>query len=277
MTDTTIVAVPPAQAQSYVDWGPIIGGALVASALSFVLFSFGSAAGIASVSPYSWNNPSATTMSVVAVAWFVVVMIGSFLLGGYFAGRLRRPTGEGGSSERETRDGAHGLIVWALGLLLGAWLAFGLAGATLKGAAATAGAAGGAAAAGMSSDRVTGYIDNMLRTAPRPADAQGRGEDPRAEIGRILSASASRGSVTTEDRTYIAQLVAARTGLSEEEARRRVDTAIEEAKKAADTARKMAAILAFLIGASSLFAAGAAYWGATAGGQHRDEAMMLRA
>jgi hypothetical protein len=278
MTDTTIVAVPPAQAQSYVDWGPIIGGALLTSALSFVLFSFGSAAGIASVSPYSWNNPSATTMSVVAVAWFVVVMIGSFLLGGYFAGRLRRPAGDAGASERETRDGAHGLIVWALGLLLGAWLAFLIAGAALRATATAAGAAGGAAAASMPSDRIAGYIDNMLRTAPRPADAQGAGraEDPRAEISRIMTSSIARGSISAEDRTYVVQLVAARTGLSEDEVRRRVDAAIEEAKSAANAARKMAAILAFLIGASSLFAAGAAYWGATAGGRHRDEAMMLR-
>ena len=47
MTDTTIVAVPPGQNPSIIDWGPIVGGTLVASALSFVLFSFGSAAGVA--------------------------------------------------------------------------------------------------------------------------------------------------------------------------------------------------------------------------------------
>jgi hypothetical protein len=67
------------------------------------------------VSPYSWNNPSATTLSIIAVAWFVIVMIGSFLVGGYFAGRFRTPI-ELRSAEREIRDGAHGLLVWALDL-----------------------------------------------------------------------------------------------------------------------------------------------------------------
>jgi hypothetical protein len=276
MTDTTIVAVPPAPATSYVDWGSVIGGALVASALSFILFAFGSAAGVGSVSPYSASNPSVTTLSLIATAWFVIVMIGSFLVGGYFAGRFRRPYAEGVSDERETRDGAHGLLVWALGLVVGVALAFMVAGATARNVATAAGQAGGVAASSISADQMNGYIDTMLRAGPQ-ATGQQRADDPRAEIGRILSASMARGEVTAEDRTYIARLVAARAGIPEDEARRRVDAAIEQAKQAADKARKAAAILAFLIGAASLLAAGAAYWGATAGGQHRDEAIMAEA
>lgn len=290
MSDTTIVAMPPAPpaASSYVAWGPVVGGALVACALSFVLFAFGSAAGVASVSPYSTNNPSITTLSIVSVAWVLVVMIGSFLAGGYISGRLRRPTGEGGRSEHELRDGAHGLLVWALGLVLGVTLGFMVAGATVRGAAtvaaqaggAAAGVAGSAAAANLSGDRINELADSMLRAAPRPGEAPTRGEDSRAEVVRIMTASLRRGDVSNEDRTYLAQVVAARAGIPEDEARRRVDAtidqakqAMEQAKQAADKARKAAAILAFLLGAASLLAAGAAYWGATMGGQHRDEGM----
>jgi hypothetical protein len=50
-------------------------------------------------------------------------MIGSFLIGGYFAGRFRTPI-ELRSAEREIRDGALGLLVWALGLAVGLALAF---------------------------------------------------------------------------------------------------------------------------------------------------------
>jgi hypothetical protein len=50
-------------------------------------------------------------------------MIGSFLVGGYFAGRFRTPI-ELRSAEREIRDGAHGLLVWALRLAVGLALAF---------------------------------------------------------------------------------------------------------------------------------------------------------
>ena len=57
MSDTTTVVSVPSDRTTNFDWGAVLGGALLSSALSFVLFSFGSAAGVASVSPYSWNNP----------------------------------------------------------------------------------------------------------------------------------------------------------------------------------------------------------------------------
>jgi hypothetical protein len=240
---------------------------LVASALSFVLLAFGSAAGFASVSPYSWNNPSGTTMSVIGVAWFVVVMIGSFLVGGYFAGRFRRPAEMTTVDEAEIRDGGHGLLVWALGLTIGIALAFMAAAGTARTIAGAVGPAAGAAAQSVSTDSVSHISDVLLRSAQPNADT-----DPRAEITRVLGASASRGEVTGEDRAYLARVVAARTAIPEDEARKRVGTAIEQVKAAADKARKAAAVLAFLIGAASLFAAGAAYWGATMGGQHRREA-----
>ena len=124
MTDTTVVALPSDRTTNF-DWGAIIGGALIGSALSFVLFSFGTAAGVASVSPYSWNNPSATTLTIIGVAWFSVVMMGSFLVGGYFAGRYRRPGGGSVSpDETRARDGAHGLLMWAVSLLLGLGMAY---------------------------------------------------------------------------------------------------------------------------------------------------------
>ena len=277
MADTTILAVPPVPASSIIDWGPIIGGALVASALSFILFAFGSAGGVASVSPYSWNNPSVTTLSIIAVAWFVIVMIGSFLAGGYFAGRFRRPSGEAPRAEREIRDGAHGLMVWALGLVVGVSLAAMAASATARNVATAAGTAAGAAAGNTSADRLGTIMDTMLRPAPAAAGTPAApAADPRAEISRVLSVSWSRGEISGDDRAYLARLVASRTGIPEEEARRRVETAIEQAKQAANQARKMAAILAFLIGAASILAAGAAWWGATAGGQHRDEALLGR-
>jgi hypothetical protein len=267
MTDTTVVAVAPEQAHSHIQWGPVIGGAFVASALSFILFAFGASAGFAAVSPYSWSNPSGTTMSIIGIAWFVIVMIGSFLAGGFFAGRFRRPTDLTTVQEGEMRDGAHGLLVWALGMAIGIALAFMAAAGTTATIASAIGPAAGAAAQNVSSDSINRVADTMLRSAQPNANA-----DPRAEITRVLSASASRGEVTDEDRAYLARVVAARAGIPEDEARKRVDSAIEQAKAAADKARKAAAILAFLIGATSLFSAGAACWGATMGGQNRREA-----
>jgi hypothetical protein len=269
MTDTTTVVAMPGDRSTNFDWGAIIGGAIIASALSLVLFAFGSAAGVASVSPYSWNNPSGTTLTIVGAAYVSVVMIGSFLIGGYFAGRYRRPAGAAASvEERRSRDGAHGLLMWALALLVGFGIAYWTAAGAVSGAAS---AAGGAAAIATRSDGVTAAIDRMLRMGPVEPAGTAVPQNPRAEIARVLTTNAlTRGQITSEDRDYIARLVAAEARIPPEESRKRVDATIERAKEAANTARKTAAGIAFLVGALSMFAAGAAYWAAMAGGRERD-------
>lgn len=270
MTDTTTVVAMPNDRTTNFDWGAIIGGALIATALSFVLFAFGSAAGVASVSPYSWNNPSGMTLTIVGAAYVSVVMIGSFLVGGYFAGRYRRPSGAAASiEERQSRDGAHGLLMWALALLIGVAVAYWSTTAVVSGVTS---AAGGAVAGAARTDAVSTAIDRMMRPGTaEPAAAAASPRDSRAEIARVITTNAlTRGEISNEDRDYVARLVAAETRLSPEEARKRVDTTIEQAKQAADTARKAAAGIAFLIGALSMFAAGAAYWAAMAGGRERD-------
>ena len=80
------------------------------------------------------------------------------------------------------------------------------------------------------------------------------------------------------DRTYLDQLVASRTGLSEADAKARVDAvlkSVDDAKaaaaKAAETARKTSATIA-LFGALSLLIGGfIAGVGAAIGGRQRDE------
>ena len=47
--------------------------------------------------------------------------VGSFALGGYLAGRVRS-SWKAASDEVEFRDGTHGLIAWAIGVMLGAVL-----------------------------------------------------------------------------------------------------------------------------------------------------------
>ena len=72
------------------------------------------------------------------------------------------------------------------------------------------------------------------------------------------------------DKTYVAQLVAARTGLSQTDAEKRVNDVITEAKTAADNARKGAAKLSFWLTAAMLFGAFAASLAAVEGGSLRD-------
>jgi hypothetical protein len=80
------------------------------------------------------------------------------------------------------------------------------------------------------------------------------------------------------DKTYLAQLVAARTGLSQADAEKRVDDVIAQEKaaelkvrQAADAARKAGAYLSIFLGLSMLIGAFIACTAAALGGRQRDE------
>ena len=92
----------------------------------------------------------------------------------------------------------------------------------------------------------------------------------RAEAARILLTASSHAGVNAEDRAYLTRLVAARTGLGQPDAERRVDTAIARAKDNIARARRSTVILAFMAGAAALLGAAAAWFAAGVGGQHRD-------
>ncbi|RWG39694.1 MAG: hypothetical protein EOQ62_30925, partial [Mesorhizobium sp.] len=99
-----------------------------------------------------------------------------------------------------------------------------------------------------------------------------------AQASRILIASAAAGEVSADDKTYLSQLVAARAGLSEPDARARVDAVlarVEEAKvqaqQAADTARKAGATFALLGALSLVVGAFIASAAAALGGRQRDD------
>jgi hypothetical protein len=101
--------------------------------------------------------------------------------------------------------------------------------------------------------------------------------DARAEAARILANGVAAGDVPTTDRSYLAELVASRTGVSAEEAQKRVDNAIAQAKAAdlkardlADKARKAAAETSIFTALSMLVGAFIACIAAALGGQRRD-------
>ena len=101
--------------------------------------------------------------------------------------------------------------------------------------------------------------------------------EARAEAARILANGIATGEVPTADRTYLAELVAARTGVSAHEAQKRVDAAIaqaqatnREARQMADTARKTAAATSIFTALSMIVGAFIACVAAALGGQRRD-------
>ena len=99
----------------------------------------------------------------------------------------------------------------------------------------------------------------------QPLDAQ-----TRAEINRILARSVIQTQLDDSDRTYLAQLVASRTGLSADEAQKRVGDVENKARDAADKTAKAGALFAFWTFMSLLFGGTAATLAGMLGGQLRD-------
>jgi hypothetical protein len=289
-----------ARAGSAASWSAIIAGAFVAASVSLVLFALGSGLGFAAISPWPGHGVSATTFAVTTAIWLIVMQWVSSGFGGYITGRLRTRWVGTHTHEVFFRDTAHGLVTWAVAtVLVAAIFASSLFSAIGGGAHALSGAATAAAQGGMSAAQggMSGPgmgpppgmapraaspegaydVDKLFRTADPGAGGQAS-SDPRAEAAHIVANAWSTGAVPDADRTYLAQLVAARTGLPPADAQKRVDDFIASAldaetkvKAEADAARKAAAKAAIYTALSMLVGAFIASVSAALGGRLRDE------
>lgn len=354
----SVGVTPSAGDGGYVDWGAIFAGAVVAAGASFVLTTFAGALGLGSISV--GKDGGVSTFGVILTGLFAAVsVVAVYMLGGYVAGRMRRPYGDGSRDEVTARDGLHGLVVWGLGMLVAGSLAASaiggavrtvgsvaettvqtagsaagglaqgagqLAGGVVSGAGqALGGAAQGAGQAagpslqdmlpqGMQSNPVDYLIDQMVRPGDggQGANQQQDQAAQQRQVAGILMNLVRTGAIPETDKTYLKTLVAARTGLSQEqvdarvneavtkaqevrngaqkriddakaeverlktEAQKRVDEAKAQAADAAEKARVTGILTAFLLAASALVAAAAATIGAVWGGRHRSEGRIWR-
>ena len=317
MDDTTIVgdsvAVVGSPSAGWagggISWSAVIAGAITAIAISFIIISLGSGIGMALVSPYSYSSPSVTTMTIIGALWLVFAQAVGFAVGGYVAARARRVPTPMHTDEVRFRDGANGLVVWAIGVFVTAIVlvaavdkAANVAGGTAIGTLAVGTAGTAATAQGPS---VNYFTDTLLRGNPQnaaaggasasgnaapagaPSGATGGGSpsptpaaggnsnQQRVQINRILVTSLGPNGISNDDRTYLAQIVSAQTGMSQSDAQQRVDGVVnqmkQDATKATDTARKTAAYLSFWTFMSLLFGAVCATLGGILGGDLRDE------
>jgi hypothetical protein len=250
----------------YLQWTPVIAGAIGGAALSFIFLTFAVAVGLAvsSTSP-SWRDTSAA-LAILSGIYLIIQAVVSFGFGGYIAGRLRRTSGASATEEVETRDGLHGLAAWALAVLIGAALATVIGASSLSRSSPARSTPNATAAEPLLSYE----LDRLFRSGRRPPNVDLTSE--RAEAGRILLTSSSHSGVSGDDRTYLIQQVGSATGLSPADSERRVDSAIANSKAAIARSRRSTVILAFSLAAATLLGAVAAWAAACAGGRHRDGA-----
>lgn len=308
-------AFPPGQADnartvtSAVSWGAIAAGAAAGAALSLILLILGVGLGLSSVSPWAREGMSATSFGVSTILWLTLTQLLSSAMGGYLAGRLRTKWLDTHTDEVYFRDTAHGFLSWAVASLATAVLltsAIGsiLSGSVQAGASVVGGvantatlAAGGFAASGKMASGESGpmayFVDSLFRrdgsaeaapstSAALPVEASERTMTrDAAEVSRIFTNISRSEPLPAEDIRYVGQLVAQRTGLSQQDAEKRVTTLYARAqarlnaaevatKEAADKARQASAYAALWIFVSLLGGAFIASLAATFGGRRRD-------
>ena len=261
------VDVPPGTqpAASAVSWGAILAGGIAAAALSLVLLAFGAGVGFSVISPWSTRAPS-TLFKVSTGVYFIVIAMLASSVGGYLAGRLRARWMGAHTREVFFRDTAHGFLTWCFATLLSASVLGSVAGGLANGSGTAM-----SHLEGQTPGLLDGYVDSLLRPARVSNVGSPETAAERAEVGRILAASVVKGSeFSVADRSYLVNLVVARTGLSQAQAEERTAGIIEDAKAAADKARKAAAQLSLWLTASLLVGAFSASLAAIEGGGLRD-------
>lgn len=288
---------------SAVSWGAIFAGAAAAAALSLILLILGTGLGLSSVSPWKQDGISAATFGISTILWLTFTQLAASAMGGYLAGRLRSRWVAVHTDEVYFRDTAHGFLAWAIASLataalltsvIGSIIGGGIqAGSTVAGGVAATATAGGAAAAGSALAKSDGdngsmgyFVDSLFRKDTMAAstatvNSEQANVTPAVEVSRIFMSTIRAGTLSADDTRYVGQVVAQRTGLSQQDAEKRVsDTyarlqakmreAENAAKEAADTTRKASAHAALWLFISLLAGAFIASLSATYGGRRRD-------
>jgi hypothetical protein len=271
---------------SGVSWPAVFAGGITAAAVSVILLLFGAGLGLSSVSPWPHDGVSATTFTVLAAVWLIIVQWVASLFGGYMAGRLRTKWVGVHTDEVFFRDTAHGFLAWSLGtLIVAGLLAMAAAGATGTGTQAAATLAANTSQNAYFADELFRLNANPNAStggssalAPPAADVTGLSDaQARAQAATILTEGMTNGGVAATDKAYLTQLVSGRTGLAPADAQARVQdvlnqeqAAMTKARQVADAARKASAMAAIYTFVSLLIGAFIASVAGAIGGRLRD-------
>ncbi len=286
---------------SVVSWAAILAGATGAAAFSLILLILGAGLGLSSISPWAHEGVSATAFGISTIIWVAVTQILASGLGGYLAGRLRTKWAGTHIDEVYFRDTAHGFLTWAIATLATAALLSSVIGSvvggTAKAGASLAGSTTTAAISGEATSEIDkhhhgngvnggalGYlVDSLFRpdsNATVSADSS-QNPAPLSEVSRIFINSAGVETLPPADASYLGQLVAKHTGLSQQDAEKRVNDTFASlqakkheaetfAKDTAEKARKATIYATLWLFVSFLMGAFSASLAATCGGRSRD-------
>jgi hypothetical protein len=241
--------------RNYVDWGAILAGVAISSGLFSIFAAFTSAVGLALVPSASDSRVADLTMLAATALWALWIQLSSTMAGAYVTGRMRHRIGDAKQHEVEMRDGAHGLVMWAVSVIVSAvfagWLAM------------TASAALGRL------DIDAAYFTDRLTRPEATGSASITTPEETAKIAALLARISA--SPNDDDQAYLSARIANIAGISQPAAAARVQQTIGEMTNVADYTRRFGILLAFFTAASLLVGAVSAWWAAGKGGEHRDQ------
>jgi len=138
-----------------ITWASIFAGLLVALGIQLLLSLLGIGIGMGSVNPLRDRNPAAG-MGIVAMLWWAISFLLAVFAGGWVAGRLSK-TG----NKFETN--MHGILTWALFVIVNVYIMSSAAGSILY----TAGNIAGRADSATIQERITAVNANPLQSEAR--------------------------------------------------------------------------------------------------------------
>lgn len=109
-----------------ISWAAIFAGIVIVLVLQITLSLFGIGIGASTIDPLEGETPTASSFSIGAAIWWVVVSIIALFAGGWVAGRLA-------GMPQETDGLLHGFITWGAATLVAVYILTSAAGSILTG------------------------------------------------------------------------------------------------------------------------------------------------
>jgi len=229
---TLAPALHVGQNRSRISWGAVLAGAVVAVATTLLLSLLGAAMGAGSIRPLDTTSTDLANLGIGAAIWEIINLALSMAFGGYVAARL-----SGTHSHLDAE--LHGVTVWGVAVLLGSVLlaqaVSGLigvvgqgAGSVVSHAVAGAGTISGALPQEVNPQAMIDRLQQSLGNSGDPTTMSH--EQINAEIATLVRNSLLNGTLSESDRNRLVVLVAARSGITKDEAARRVTATENDAK-----------------------------------------------
>jgi hypothetical protein len=182
-----------------VSWGSVIAGVILSLTVYLILSVLGAAIGMSALSPLSRPNPL-QGFGFASGAYLIVMTVIAVFIGSYFAGRCAPVLGW-----------LHGLLAWAVMILLVVYGATSLVGGAVGAAgnvAATGAAVGAAANPSGAAATVTGSLTQRVQGVIASASAEA--SSPQAESdARQAADTAARGAARASWFSFAALVVGA--------------------------------------------------------------------